>query len=416
MGAGTGAEEVSGSGSGLPVWRWERETPFLVLDPGLVVGSYRGFRETMPGITPHFAVKCQPDRAVLSALAGAGSCFEVASAAELRELLVLGVDPSRVVFSHPVKSAADIDFAARAGVDTFAVDSPGELVKLRELAPGAQVMARLRTAAGSEVASEGTYGVDPVSVATLLLAAADMGLDASGIAFHVGSQCVTPASWIQPIEDAASVMRRLARYGLRVRTLDIGGGFPSVYAYNPPPPAMADYARVITDALDTLDASLPFGVDRVIAEPGRAIAAEAGTMIATVIGTARRNGKMWAHLDVGVFHGFMESLETGCGIPWPVHDSRRDAKRQMWHLAGPSCDSQDVIAHYVELSAGLRPGDRVAIRHAGAYTNAYLHAFNGFREPVTIHRSTLHPTADDTPDAASGAVAGGSVGGGETDV
>lgn len=361
-------------------------TPLLALDPAAAVRAYEELREGLAGITVHYAVKCQPAAPVLAALAAAGAGFEVASAAEIAVLSRLGVDPAGLVFSHPVKPPADIHAAAAAGVRLYAFDSTEELTKIATAAPGASVMVRLATSAGSEVASEGKFGVDPVTAATLLLAAREQGLDPAGVAFHVGSQCIAPESWIQPIEDAGAVMRAVQRHGVRLRLLDVGGGFPTRYAGAAPPP-IERYGQVIGDALESL---LPHPVERVLAEPGRAIAAPAGTMVTTVIGVARRGGVHWAHLDAGAFHGFAEALETGCGIPWPVADSRGDTARATWTLTGPSCDSQDTIARDVELSAGLTTGDRVLISAAGAYTTTYTDAagFNGFPAPELVTLTT----------------------------
>lgn len=356
--------------------------PTLLLVPAVAVRAYERIRDALPGVEVHFAVKCQPHPALLGALAGAGAHFEVASAAEIEAVAGVGADPADVVFSHPVKTVADIHTARAAGVDLFAFDSVDELAKLVEHAPGAQVMVRMATRpAASDVPSEGKFGVDVRSAVTLLLAAAEAGQRPAGIAFHVGSQCLDPQAWVRAIDDAVWIMRELDRHGLRLDVLDIGGGFPAGYAAHPAPPEITVYGQTIRAALAK---RLPYPV-RVIAEPGRAIAAEAGTMRATVVGTARRHNRRWAHLDVGAFHGFIEALETNRGLRWPVADSRGDGVRDYWTLTGPSCDGQDTIVDDVLLSAELRRDDQVMIACAGAYTNAYTSgAFNGFPVPEVV--------------------------------
>lgn len=385
MGAGNRADRA-----GVPADRAdaeERPTPYLLLDVGEAVRAYEEIRDALPGIGVHFAVKCQPEPAVLAGLAAAGSRFEVASAQEIGLLRRLGVDGSDMVFSHPVKPVSDIAYAWAHGVPTFAFDSPAELVKLRAAAPGAELVVRLATASGSEVSLGDKFGVDPVSAATLLLAAAEYGFTQFGISFHVGSQQLDPGAWVAPIEDAANVIKSVERHGLNVRLIDVGGGFPARYgdAGNAGPPPMQRYAATIHDALAAyLPVHVADGVE-VIAEPGRAIAAAAGTMVATVIGVARRRGLMWAHLDVGAFHGLPEALETNCGLPYAVTDSRGEAELREWTLTGPSCDGMDTILRGVRLSAGLATGDRVRIHGTGAYTTAYgCSGFNGFPGPDVI--------------------------------
>lgn len=411
MGAGSGPRpgsgpEMTGRMSGRvsgPVsaglWQWERETPFLLLDPQVAVRAYGRIAAALPFATVHYAVKAQPDRGLLAALAGAGACFEVASAAETAALVRLGVPGSALICSNPVKSITDIALMRKMGVHTFAFDSGAEIIKLAAAAPGCEVVVRLRTAAGSEVGSEGKFGVSAPAAAALLLAAQEAGLDPVGIGWHVGSQCVDPAAWIAPIDDAAHIMKAVAKHGVTISLLNLGGGFPATYD-GLAPPDISTYGKVIGDALEAWEKKAPglFPVSRIVAEPGRAVVAEAGVMVASVIGTARRGGRRWAHLDVGAFHGLMEALETGCGIAWPVTDSRGDRARRRWTLTDPSCDSQGTIARGVELSADLSPGvwdrksgtwetppDRVRISCTGAYSTAYsMGAFNGFVGPDVV--------------------------------
>jgi ornithine decarboxylase len=104
-------------------------------------------------------------------------------------------------------------------------------------------------------------------------------------------------------------------------------------------------------------------------------------MHTTVIGIARRGDIRWAHLDVGAFNGMMESLETGLALRYPVTDARASASRTLFHLTGPTCDSQDTVLHDVPLSADLAVGDRLRIHVAGAYTTGYASRFNGFDIP-----------------------------------
>lgn len=210
-----------------------------------------------------------------------------------------------------------------------------------------------------------------------------------GVAFHVGSQMLTPDAWAKPLAAVGRIMERLG--DTRLGLLDLGGGFPA--HYDTPPPPLARYAEVITEGL----AALPYPVPAVI-EPGRALVAEAGTLHATVIGVATRHGQAWAHLDVGAFNGLMEALETGNRLGYPVTDSRGDPRRVAYHLTGPTCDSQDTIRYDVPLSAGLRTGDRVRIGGTGAYTTVYASTFNGFAGPTVV--------CDNTPSGKDPAFAG----------
>ena len=354
-------------------------TPFLVLDLDRVATAYREFTAALPGVDVHYAMKCNPDVRVLARLHGLGSRFEIASVAELRALVGIGVDPADVLYSNPVKPAAHVAEAHRAGVWRFAVDGDPELAKIAAHAPGAAVYARIRTAAGDNtVPSEGKFGISPGAAAALLRRARAVGLRPYGLAFHVGSQMLTPAAWEAAVRQAGAVLRELAADGIRLELLDLGGGFPARYDSRPPP--LAAFGTAIFAAMDR---HLPYRPPTLAVEPGRGLVAEAGTMVATVIGLAERAGRRWVHLDVGAFNGFMEALESGNRLRFPVADSRGSAGREPMHLTGPTCDSQDTIMFDVPLSADLAVDDRVFLGTAGAYTTSYASDFNGFPVPAT---------------------------------
>jgi ornithine decarboxylase len=353
-------------------------TPRLILDLDVVTSAYRAMRAALPDVAIHYAMKCNPHPPVVAHLAALGSGFEISSATELDQLLALGVDPAEVLFSNPVKPEAHIGRAYRAGVRRFAFDSIDELAKLGRAAPGASVYVRLAVPGGSsDVPSEGKFGVDLGTATTLLLAARDHRLHPYGVTFHVGSQMMRPTAWRSPLEMVAELMDKLTPEGIRLELVDLGGGFPARYAATPPP--LDDYAAVITAGLR----ALPYPI-RAVIEPGRALVAEAGTLVTTVIGVADRMGKRWVHLDVGAFNGLMESLETGNQLRFPVRDQLDSPDRLRCQLTGPTCDSQDTILFDVELSRGLSTGDRVYLGSAGAYTTVYASNFNGF-DPPTIH-------------------------------
>ncbi|WP_433047588.1 type III PLP-dependent enzyme [Dactylosporangium sp. CS-033363] len=350
--------------------------PELVIDLDRVAAAYREFISALPGVAVHYAMKCNPHPEILGLLHALGGRFEIASAAELDALLAIGADPAQVLSSNPVKPLPHIARQHAAGVWRYSFDSEDELDKLAVAAPGAAVVVRLAAhQIRSGVPSEGKFGVDADHAVTLMLAARERGLRPYGAAFHVGSQMLLPHAWRAPLRAVGYLMSKLAAEDVFLQMVNLGGGFPARYTGKIPP--MADYGAVIGAAL----ADLPYPV-AAVCEPGRALVAEAGTLHTTVIGTAVRGGRRWAHLDVGAFNGLMESLETGNELRFPVADSRAGAARDRFHLTGPTCDSQDTIMFDVELSADLRAGDRVTLGGTGAYTTVYASRFNGFDAPM----------------------------------
>ena len=308
----------------------------------------RELAAAFPGVAVHYAVKANPHPRLLACLHAAGCRFEAASWAEVRAVIRAGADPSTVLFTHPVKPAADIARAWKAGVWRFAADSDTELDKIARNAPGSAVLLRIDTGAGGTVGDQGKFGIPPGQAPGLARLARSLGLTPYGLAFHVGSQTMDPRAWDGPIRQAAQIMTALAADGIRLAMLDLGGGFPVRYDTDPPP--LADYAAAICGAA----ARLPYPV-QLACEPGRAIAAPAGTMTASVIGAAWRGGTLRVSLDTGAFHGLIEALESGRELRFPVTIPAAGNRTLVpCTLTGPSCDSQDTILDRVWLPMPLR--------------------------------------------------------------
>ena len=355
----------------------DHPTPYLLMDLDAVDRAYHAITDALPDVAIRYATKCNPDPRILARLHTAGSGFEIASYSELQILTSLGVRAEDVIFSSPIKPWTHIREAASAGVWRFAFDSATELEKLATHAPGAAVYVRLATGSpGSKVPSEGKFGVSGGQAVELMQTASTLGLQPYGIAYHVGSQMTQPNAWEDATRRAAAVLRGLQAHGITLRMLDIGGGFPARYA--DPVPGLSDYGACIRRAVAR---HLPYPI-QLCAEPGRALVAEAGVLVTTIIGTAERAGRSWLHLDVGAFNGMMETLLTQNRLVYPLADSGAAAERGAYHITGPTCDSQDTMFFGVSLSRDLVSGDLVYIYAAGAYTTCYASTFNGFSVPM----------------------------------
>ena len=350
-------------------------TPFLALDLDVAVQRYTELAAAFPGTAIHYAVKANPHPELLARLAGAGARFDVASPAELVACLRAGAAPDELVYSNPVRLRCDLVTAHRAGVRTFAVDSLPELDKLADECPGAHVLCRLVTSgAGSDWPLSRKFGATEAECVQILDRAERIGLVAAGVAFHVGSQQREPARWRPPIRQAARVFAELRLRGLDPWLLDLGGGLPADHEGGHPP--LERYAATIDDEL-----TKSFGTRRpqLLIEPGRAVAADAGVLVASVVGVCWRAGRRWIYLDVGVFSGLVETI--GEAIRYRLETSRSGGALGPAVLAGPTCDSVDVLYEQtpVQLPLDLAEGDRVWLRAAGAYTSSCSTVgFNGF--------------------------------------
>jgi ornithine decarboxylase len=352
-------------------------TPFLFVDLDQVRANYRRLTDSLENARVFYAVKANPHPAVLRALAEEGCGFEISSEGELDLVEAVG-RPVSVVSSNPIKTERFITRAARAGAEGFAVDSAEEVAKIARAAPGAAVYIRLLVDnSGSEWPLARKYGVGPKEATDLLVQASELGLRPHGTTFHVGSQCRVSASWDDALAVTAEVWNAVGRRGIELEFLGLGGGFP--IQHTRPIPSLVEIAEVVQRGVAE---RFPAGV-RLMLEPGRMIVGDAAVLGASVIGKARRGAEQWVYLDVGVFNGLMESIE---GFSYEVLASV-DGPAQDVVLAGPSCDSVDVISDAIALPS-VDVGDRVYILNAGAYTLSYASHFNGW-PPPTVHFATL---------------------------
>src|SRR3954452_9602956 len=362
--------------------RLDLPTPFLVGDTRLVSQRLRAFEASLPDVRPFYAVKCNSDRQVLRTIAEHGAGFEIASLGELGLLQDAGVQPCDVLYSNTVKPAAHVRGAYAAGVWRFAVDSEGELDKIARCAPGAAVYVRVRVDdSGSVFPLSRKFGAEAHHARALLLQARQLGLQPYGLTFHVGSQCTSTSAWVQALSSVGRLMRQLAKDGVRLEMLDIGGGFPA--RYGDPAPSIQEIGAVVNRALDEM---LPYRPALLAAEPGRHIVAEAAVMVAEVLGREVRAGEDWLYLDVGAYNGLMETQQTVGQWRFPLWSSRPDhgaVEQVPFTVTGPSCDSSDTMFFGALLPVTMSEGDRVYVGSAGAYTLSYASHFNGFPPPAT---------------------------------
>jgi ornithine decarboxylase len=352
-------------------------TPYVQLDLSRIRANVDGLRAAFAALGPtlYYAVKANPDAQVLALVRDMGCGFDVASIHEIRTLQALGVPGSAITFSSPVKIPSHIEEAYARGVNRFAFDNPTEVRKLGLLAPGAQVVLRLEVPhEGSCWPLAGKFGVPQSEAALLLEQARDAGLQPYGLTFHVGSQCLRPESWLDAIAICSRVWREAQDRGIALRLLNLGGGLPARYTEDVP-----SAARI--GELASWAALQAFGPDIEYAfEPGRSLVADAGTLVTSVIGNAERNGKRWVYVDQSIYAGLLEV--TG-GWSYTIRTPRDHSPKRVVTLAGPSCDSTDILAQDIELP-DLEVGDRLELLTAGAYTTSYEN-YNGLAFPSVVY-------------------------------
>ena len=360
------------------------EGPCLVVDLDVIADNYRAFTHAMPDTRIFYAVKANPAPEVLKLLAGMGSSFDTASVAEIEMALAAGATPDRISFGNTIKKERDVVRAHELGVSLFAVDCEEEVEKVARAAPGAKVFCRILTdGAGAEWPLSRKFGCEPAMAVDVLLRAHQMGLMAYGISFHVGSQQTRLEAWDSALGEARAIFDTMLRHGITLKMVNLGGGFPTKYLKEVP--GTGSYANSIHDAL-----TKHFGnaIPETIIEPGRGMVGNAGVIKAEVVLVSKKHvndNHRWVYLDIGKFGGLAETMDEA--IRYPIHTAKDSDEMAPCVIAGPTCDSADVLYEKTpyDLPLSLTVGDEVLIGATGAYTTTYAAvAFNGF-EPLRAY-------------------------------
>ncbi|MCK0120904.1 type III PLP-dependent enzyme [Loktanella sp. F6476L] len=353
------------------------DRPTLVVDLDRVAGQYRALKAGLGRADIHYAVKANPAREVIARLVDLGSHFDAASKAEIKLCLEEGAAPSEISFGNTIKRASDIAWAHSEGIRLFAADADEELEKIAEHAPGASVYIRLivETSEADWPLSR-KFGCDRDTALRLLDVAKSLGLNPVGFSFHVGSQTRKAEMWAPSLDAMAAIWHAAVDAGHALTLLNIGGGFPAFYGEAIEAPT--SYASRVMEQV-----TARFGdVQTIMAEPGRGMVAEAGVIVAEVMLVSRKSERdmhRWVYLDIGRFSGLAET--EGEAIRYQFETARDADPMGPCILAGPSCDSADVLYEKrpMPMPLTLKSGDRVLIRNTGAYTSTYSSVcFNGF--------------------------------------
>lgn len=357
--------------------------PILVVDLEVVAQNFAKFARALPDSRVFYAVKANPAPEILDLLAGLGSSFDCASVVEIQQVLATGATACRISYGNTIKKEKDIARALQLGVRLFAVDCEAEVDKIARQAKAlgakdVKVFCRfLQDCAGAEWPLSRKFGCAAEMAPRVLEHAHRSGLVAHGLSFHVGSQQTNMGAWDEALATASSIFREMAERGIELKMVNMGGGFPTRYLKDVP--AAEAYGQSIFEAL-----SKHFGnrIPETIIEPGRGMVGNAGVIEAEVVLVSKKaddDKVRWVYLDIGKFHGLAETMDEA--IRYPILTDRDADEKGACVIAGPTCDSVDVLYEKVPymLPVSLSIGDKVLIEATGAYTTTYSSVgFNGF--------------------------------------
>ncbi|PUZ71772.1 hypothetical protein GQ55_2G341100 [Panicum hallii var. hallii] len=349
-----------------------QRSAFHVLDLAKVVDLFRAWCSALPGVRPYYAVKCNPEQALVGALAALGAGFDCASRAEIEAVLALGVQPRSIVYANPCKPEPHLEYAAEVGVNLTTYDSAEEVAKIKRCHPNCELLLRLKGPDGGKAKVDLgiKYGALADEVVPLLRAAQRAGLNVAGVSFHVGTGASCIDVYRGAIESARAAFDAANALGMPpMRILDIGGGFTAGATFD-------EATAVINDALAQYFGDLP--CLEVIGEPGRYFAEKAFTLAARVIGKRTRGEGREYWIDDGVY-GSLNCILMDYYVPRPrpLATPRPGEKTHTSTVFGPTCDSLDTVVTGYQLPE-ISVGDWLIFDNMGAYTTAAGSKFNGF--------------------------------------
>jgi ornithine decarboxylase len=345
-------------------------TPVLVLDCEVLRSQFHTLQAALPKVEFYYAVKAFPHASIVKTLDQCGSAFDIASTGETELLRSLYINPRKSIHTHPIKKDRDIREAMRFGCTTFVVDNLEEVKKFRKYRNRVALLLRVSfRSADAIVDLSRKFGCSPEEVPLLLRRAEDMGIRVKGLSFHVGSQSVKPDAHVGAIRRCGALIAEWDQHSsIPMSLLDIGGGFPVDYKLDGRSAIdINEYCAPIREAL----ASVPEDI-HIVAEPGRFLVAPAATAIASVVGKAERGGQTWYYLDDGVYNSYSGRIYDHA--QYPIRTLKQGSTKACV-LAGPTCDSIDVIEENILLPE-LEIGDLLVGEVMGAYTAATATEFN----------------------------------------
>ena len=314
-----------------------------------------------------YAVKANSNIAILNVLAKLGSGFDIVSVGELERVIAAGGDPKKVVFSGVAKRADEMQRALEVGIYCFNVESEPELERLNDVAVSmgkrARVSIRVNPDVGAEThpyistgLKENKFGIDIEQVESIYLKAFKMpGIEVMGVDCHIGSQLTSVEPFVAALERVLALMDRLADQGVALSHINVGGGLGIQYR-DEMPPLPQEYSQALSQVLGDRPCKL-------ILEPGRAIAGNAGVLLTTVEYLKQGNDRHFAIVDAAMNDLIRPSLYSA----WQniVSVEQREGVAQTYDVVGPVCETGDFLGKGRELV--IAQGDLLAVRSSGAY-------------------------------------------------
>lgn len=345
-------------------------TPAYVYSREALERAYLSYAQALEGRNALicFAVKANSNLAVLNVLARLGAGFDIVSGGELERALLAGAEPSKIVFSGVGKQAHEIARALEVGIHCFNIESEAELYRVNEVAASVGHIAKVSFRVNPDVDAgthpyistglkENKFGI-AIETAPSVYAKAQAlsNIEIVGVDCHIGSQLTEVSPFLDALDRLLALIDQLAAQGVVIRHLDLGGGLGVCYT-DETPPTPASYINAVIERLGDRDLKLVF-------EPGRSIAANAGVLLTQVEFLKENGDKNFAIIDAAMNDLIRPALYSAYQEIIPVHENH-DSEVKEWDLVGPICETGDFLGK--DRALALQPGQLLAVCSAGAY-------------------------------------------------
>ena len=355
------------------------ETPVYIYSAEKILSNYTAYHQGF-GDYPHqicYAVKANSNLSILKLLAEAGSGFDIVSKGELKRVLAAGGKPERVVYSGVGKKESDLEYALKAGIGCFNIESVAEVYMLNRVAGRLGVKAPVSLRINPNVDAkthpyistglkENKFGVSMADALPMYREMARMPhIDIHGIDFHIGSQLTEIEPYAEALDITLALIDELSELGIHLKHLDMGGGLGIRYEDE----TLIDPAVWIQQAIEKIgDRDL-----KILIEPGRSIVGDAGVLVTQVILTKENEGKNFAVVDAAMNDLIRPALYSSWMNIINLEE-KPDEEVKNYDIVGPICETGDFLGKDRDLA--LTSGDYLAVTHAGAYGFAMASNYN----------------------------------------
>lgn len=358
----------------------EDDNGFFLVHIDKIIEKHKKWVELLPRVKPYYAVKCNPNPAVIKLLSMLNVGFDCASKNEIALVMSHGVPPDKIIFANPCKSSNQIKYARSEDVDLLTFDDEHELIKIKLYHPNARLILRIKAEEnGSECKFNCKFGADSENVQQILEMAKMLKLNVIGVSFHVGSNCGDSEAYYSTIKTCREVFRIAERVGFAFTILDIGGGFPG-----------CDSEKI---SFDNIVEQIKRGIDEqfddipdvnIISEPGRYFVSASHTLVLNIIGKKEHDDKNTKtyYLNDGIYGSF-NCIYFDHAQPKIIPYNKQNGILYDSIVFGPTCDSIDMICTCK--LPDLSIGEWVYIENFGAYTTAAASTFNGFQPTKSLY-------------------------------